>query len=55
MNVTGSPLEGDGLGFPSDIPSDAFLAVDLIAELVEVDDLELGAEFDGPLLRLEAA
>ena len=55
MDVARPSLEGDGLGLPRDVPSDAFLTIDLVAQLVEVDDLELGAELDRALLRLKAA
>ena len=55
MNVARAALESDGFGLAGNVPSDALLAVDLVAELVEVDDLELGAEFDGTLLWLETA
>ena len=54
MDVARPALEGDGLGLSGDVPADAFLTVDLVAELIEVDDLKLGAEFHRALLRLEA-
>ena len=55
VDVARPSLEGDGLRLSGDIPSHALLPVDLVPELVEVDDLELGSEGDRSGFGLEPA
>ena len=46
VDVAGASLKCDGFGFSGDIPSHALFSIDLIAQLVEVDDLKLGSQRD---------